>query len=420
MTAAALGLTVLALLFLRQNVILILAVATAMVHVFVASKSSVGFLLQDIWTSMDREALLSIPMFLLSGLVMARGSIAGRLVRLMTSLTSALPGGLGVATVLSMTLFSAISGSSMVTLLAIGGIMYPALIAAGYSQRYTLGVLCCGGTLGVIIPPSILMVVYGIVTEVSITAMFLAGWGPGLLLAALLCIYTVLGNLKVERKPFDVKEIAAAFRNGITALLMPVILLGGIYTGFFTVTESAALALLYACVVDVFVHRELNGHDLIKVFIEASKLLGTLLPLIAIASSLNVILDYEGVPQKIVRLMQEYADTKGKMMVLVNVLLLAAGALMDEISAIVILAPLLAPLGAAYGYDPVHFATIVIVNLQIGYVAPPVALNLFVAMVAFNQPFGTVARAVIPFIGLMLITLVVTVTVPELSLYLVR
>jgi C4-dicarboxylate transporter DctM subunit len=325
-----------------------------------------------------------------------------------------------VATVLSMTAFSSISGSSMVTLLAVGGIMYPALIAAGYSQRYALGVLCCGGTLGVIIPPSLLMVVYGIVTEVSITAMFLAGWGPGLLLAALLCIYSVLTNLKMERKPFDLKEVVTAFKQGITALLMPVILLGGIYTGFFTVTESAALALLYACVVDVFVHRELNGRDLVTIFVEATKLLGALLPLIAIASSLNVILDYEGVPQKIVRLMQEHADTQAKMMVLINVLLLVAGALMDEISAIVILAPLLAPLGAAYGYDPVHFATILIVNLQIGYVAPPVALNLFVAMVAFNQPFKTVVRAVIPFIGLMLITLVITAAVPSLSLFLVR
>jgi len=420
MTAVALGLTVLALLFLRQNIILILAVATAIVHTFVASKSSIGFLLQDIWTSVDREALLAIPMFLLSGLVMARGSIAARLVRIMKSLTCALPGGLGVAAVLSMTVFSAISGSSMVTLLAIGGIMYPALIAAGYSQRFAIGVLCCGGTLGVIIPPSILMVVYGIVTEVSITAMFLAGWGPGLLLSALLCIYSVAGNWKVERKPFDPGEAAAAFRSGISALLMPVILLGGIYTGFLTVTESAALALLYACIIDVFVHRELGGRDLIAIFIEASKLLGALLPLIAIASSLNVILDYEGVPQKIVRLMQDYADTQGKMMVLINMLLLVAGALMDEISAIVILAPLLAPLGAAYGYDPVHFAMIVIVNLQIGYVAPPVALNLFVAMVAFNQSFKTVTLAVIPFIGLMLITLVVTIAVPAFSLYFVR
>jgi C4-dicarboxylate transporter DctM subunit len=420
LTALLLGGLVLLLLVLRQNVILILAVVTAFVHEFVASKSAVNFLIQDIWTSLDREALLSIPMFLLAGLIMARGSIARRLVKVMTALTSPFPGGLGVAAVLSMAVFGAAAASGMVTMLAIGTIMYPALLASGYSKNYAVGVICSGATLGAIIPPSLLMIVYGIVTEVSITDLFTAGWGPGLVMTGLFAAYTVATNYSRPTAPFDFAQARKALWESGPSLLMPVILLGGIYTGFFTITESAALALLYALIVEMFIHREMTWRELIPIFLEATKLLGILMPLVAIASSLNVILDYEGVPQRLVKFMQSHTDSELQMLIYVNALLILAGALMDEMSAIATLAPILAPIGQAYGFDPVHFGTIVIVNLQIGYVCPPVALNLFVAVVAFKVSFGTAARAVLPFIALMLVTLVVTCAFPQLSLFLLR
>lgn len=420
MMAAALPALILGLLVLRQNVILTVAVAVAFVHAFLARGSSVEYLVQDLWFTVDREVLLSIPMFMFAGVLMSRGSIAGRLVRVMVALTSWIPGGLGIASVLAMAAFSAISGSSVVTMLAIGTLMYPALIANGYGKHYSLGMLCSGGTLGIIIPPSILMVLYGITTNISITDLFKAGWGPGLLLTAALCLYTVVIGWSRATTPFDWRELLIATRTGVTAILMPVILLGGIYSGRFTVTESAALSVIYALLVELAVHREVKLGDIKDIAVETVKLLGNMLPLLAVAGSLNVILDYEGVPKALVDMAQTIVHDPWAMILAINVLLLIAGALMDEGSAIVIFAPLIAPLGAAYGFDPIHFAIIVIVNLQVGYVAPPVAINLIVATAAFKESFGLICRAVMPFIAIMLAVLAVTVLVPGLSLVFVK
>lgn len=409
----------LVLTFFRQNVILTLAVLVGLVHVFLARNSSVQYLIQDLWFTLDRELLLSIPMFIFAGVIMSRGSIAARLVRVMTALTRSVPGGLGIATILAMAMFSSISGSGIVTMMAIGALMYPALVKNGYSVNYALGVLCSGGTLGVIIPPSILMVLYAISTDVSVTDMFKAGWGPGLLMTAVMSLYTYALYRARPTTPFDLKELLSALRSGITGILMPVILLGGIYSGYFTVTESAAVSLFYALVIEVFVHRDLEFEQIYEIGLETAKLLGGLMPLVAFAGSLNVILEYEGVPQALVAWSQSLIHSPWQLLIVVNVLLLIAGALMDEGSAIVILAPLLDPLGRAYGFDPVHFATIVIVNLQIGYVAPPVAINVIIASTVFKQSFGTVCRAVVPFIGLMLIVLLATIIFPQLSLFFV-
>jgi C4-dicarboxylate transporter DctM subunit len=408
------------LVVLRQSIVMIVALSVAYVHAFMTSKKNVEFLIQDVWYAIDREVLLSIPLFVFAGLIMARGSIAGRLVDIMRALTVRIPGGLGVATVLALTVFSAVCGASSVTMLAIGTIMYPALLQAGYSKRYALGVLCAGGTLGVIIPPSLLLILYGISTEVSITDLFKAGWGPGLLLAGSLCIYTMIVNRQQPTSVFAAAVLLGALRRGVWALAMPVILLGGIYTGWFTVTESAAVAVVYAILVELLVHRELKFRDLGRITLETVKMLGMLMPLLAIASSLNAILDLQGAPQALVREMKEWVDSPAMLLVLVNLVQLIAGALMDESSAILILSPLLAPMGQAYGFDPRHFGIIVTVNLQIGYVAPPVALNLIVAMAAFKEPFGLIVRSVLPFIAIMLAVLVVVCAYPPLTLFLLR
>lgn len=420
MTTLGLLLLIAALVVLRQSIVLIVAVAVAYVHAFMTSKPNVEFLIQDVWFAIDREVLLSIPLFVFAGLIMARGTIAGRLVDIMRALTCAIPGGLGIATVLALTVFSAVCGASSITMLAIGTLMYPALLKAGYSKHYALGLLCAGGTLGVIIPPSLLLILYGIATEVSITDLFIAGWGPGLLLSGSLVLYTLVTNWRRPTSAFRIADVLHALGKGIWALLMPVILLGGIYSGYFTVTESAAVAVVYSLLVELFIHRELRTKDLVGVTLETVKMLGMLMPLLAIAGSLNAILDLQGIPQALVQAMQTWATSPVTLLVIVNLVLLVAGALMDESSAILILAPLLAPLGQAYGFDPRHFAIIVTVNLQIGYVAPPVALNLIVAMAAFKEPFGLIVRSVMPFIAIMLAVLVVVCAVPGLSLFALR
>lgn len=417
MTALILVFLVAVLLLLRQSILLILAVGTAYTHLFL-SNSKVEFMMQDVWAALDKEILLAVPMFVLAGAVMTRGTIAARLIRLVSALTAPIPGGLGVAAILSCTVFAAISGSSIVTMLAISTIMYPALLAAGYERRFVIGMLCAGGTLGIIIPPSIPMILYGIMTEVSITRLFLAGILPGLMLASLLSAYAVAMNYGRARASWSGREMLTAAREGVFALFLPVLLLGGIYSGHFTPTESAAIALFYALVVEAFVHRELTLRDFYGIVAETSGLLGMLLPLLALATSLNVIMDYERVPQTLVAIMQGLIDSRFTFLLASNILLILAGCFMEVGSAIVILGPLLAPMAASYGVDPVHFGIIMTVNLEIGYITPPVGLNIFVAMVAFKESFGQICRAVVPFILIMLAGLVVICAVPELSLWL--
>ncbi|MCW5730085.1 MAG: TRAP transporter large permease [Alphaproteobacteria bacterium] len=417
MTTLILVALVVILLLLRQSILLVLAVGTAYTHLFL-SNSKIVFMMQDVWAAIDKEILLAVPMFILAGAVMTRGSIAARLIRLVSALTAPIPGGLGVAAILSCTVFAAISGSSIVTMLAISTIMYPALLAAGYDRRFSIGMLCAGGTLGIIIPPSIPMILYGIMTEVSITRLFLAGILPGLLLASMLSAYAIGMNYNRERSRWNVHEILASAKEGLLALFLPVLLLGGIYSGHFTPTESAAIALIYALLVESLVYRELSLRDFHAIVAETAALLGMLLPLLALATSLNVIMDYERVPQALVALMQGFIDSRFTFLLASNILLIVAGCFMEVGSAIVILGPLLAPIAASYGVDPVHFGIIMTVNLEIGYITPPVGLNLFVAMVAFKESFGAICRAVVPFILIMLAGLVVICAFPGLSLWL--
>ncbi|MBI3196108.1 MAG: TRAP transporter large permease subunit [Rhodospirillales bacterium] len=414
---ALLGLVVL-LLFLRQPLLVILLSATAFIHL-VWGKGQLDYIIEDMWIGLDKELILSIPLFILCGNVMTRGSIAQRLINLLAAITRPLPGGLAVACVLSCAVFAAISGSSIVTMLAIGSVMFPAMRQAGYDIKFTLGAIMSGGTLGIIIPPSIPMIIYGLVTETSIVDLFAAGFGPGILITAVLSGYAVWFNRKRPAESFSLDEFVTAFSRGIWALLMPIIMLGGIYSGFFTATEAAAVALAYAMVIEIFVHRELKFVDFYNVVLEASKLGGSLFPVLAVALSLNIILIEHRVPQGMVAVMQGYIDNPWMFMLLVNVLLLIVGCLMTTGEAILVLAPLLAPVAAAYGFDKVIFGLIMILNLEIGYLTPPVGLNLIVAMSAFKQPFGLLCRAAIPFILLMLGCLVMVVWQPWIAMYFV-
>jgi C4-dicarboxylate transporter DctM subunit len=435
-------LLVIALLVLRQSLVLVLAVATAYVHIFIA-KSKVEFLIQDFWFTVDREVLLSIPLFMLAGNIMSRGSIARRLIDFMQVLTSPFPGGMAIACVLSCAAFAAINGSSIVTMLAIGSIMYPALVSRGYSKHYALGSVASAGTLGIIIPPSIPLILYGIMTERDISKLFIAGIGPGVLLTLMFVTYAVVVNFDKQRAKFGIAEAVRSFFGGAFALMLPLIMIGGIYGGFFSPTESAAVSLAYALFIEFFIHRDENAKPapanaslvqkvthylgtrqmtpkhLIDVILETTKLLATLLPLLCIAGSLNTILDHSGAPKQMVQALTGTIEDRWVLMFLINVVLLIVGCLMDVGSAILILAPLLEPLAVAKGFDPIHFGIIMIANLEIGYLTPPVGLNLIVAMAAFKESFGTIVRACIPFVLIMLLWLLIVVVYPPIALHLV-
>ena len=408
-------LMVAALLTLRQPLLVILLAAAAVVHI-VWGRGQLDYILEDMWISLDKELILSIPMFILCGGVMTKGSTARRLINIAAALTEHLPGGLAVACVLSCGVFAAISGSSIVTMLAIGTVMLPAMMQAGYTSKFWLGIVMASGTLGIIIPPSIPLILYGLVTETSITELFIAGVGPGLLLLLAFALYAMWVNRALPRKRFDLARLGTAMREGIWALLMPVILLGGIYTGYFSAIEAAAVSLVYALVVEAFIHRNFRLRDFYDVVLDASKLGGTLFPLLAVALSLNLVLTEHQVPGMMVDMVQGVIGSPLMFMLVVNLLLLIVGCLMTSGEAILILGPLLAPLAVAYGYDKVLFGIIMIVNLEIGFLTPPVGLNLLVAMSTFKRKFGELVIAAVPFIVLMLCCLAVIAWQPWIAL----
>ncbi len=414
----ALGLIGLVLLLLafRQNVILILLTATAFVHL-VWGDGRVSYLVDDMWGSLNNEVLLAIPMFIAAGNVMTRGSIAERLIEVMRVLTQWLPGGLAVATILSCAVFAAISGSSPVTLLAVGTILYPALLREGYSRSFSLGALTSGGTLGIIIPPSIPLILYGIVTEKSISDLFTAGIMPGLLLTAVLSIYALWVNRQLPAKSWDFLAIGEALRKGIWALLLPVVLLGGIYSGYFSATEAAAVALGYALFIEIFVHREMRVRDFFNTSVETAKLLGTLFPIVAVALSIKSLLTVEQVPHALAEWIGTMVSDPVTFLLAMNVLLLLVGCFIDVISAILILGPLMLGIAETYGINPIHLGIIMVINLEVGFLTPPVGLNLIVAMTAFRESFFLVCRAVLPFIALILAVLMIVTFVPEVSLF---
>jgi C4-dicarboxylate transporter DctM subunit len=408
------GLIVL-LMALRQPVLVLLGCAALFVY-SVFNDGRPEYAVYDVWFAVNQEVLLAIPLFVLAGAVMSKGTIAERIIGLMREITRPIPGGLALAAVLSCAGFAAISGSAAVTLLAVGGIMYKALIEGGYSKSFAIGALCSGGVLGIIIPPSIPLILYGYITQVSIAQLFPAGIGPALVLVTIFAVYGFVLNFSKREGGWRISGFVQALRRSMFALPIPVIILGGIYGGVFTVTEAAAVAVVVAVLVEVFLHRDLSIADLKEVTVDSAKLLGSLYPVLAFAFSLNVFLTAEGVPQQLVESLGQMIDGKTEFILASNLLLLLVGMVIDVGSATLVLAPLLQPLAEANGVDPVHFGIIMIVNLGIGYLTPPLGLNLIVAMAAFKEGFWTVVKAVLPFIALMLGGLFIIAFVPQISL----
>jgi C4-dicarboxylate transporter, DctM subunit len=406
-------------LALRQPILVVLA-AIALFLYTVFQDGQPIYVAYDIWRAVNQEILLAIPLFMLAGAIMSKGSIARRLIDLIQALTKPIPGGLAVATVFACAGFAAISGSSAVTLLAVGSIMYPALLAAGYSKRFSIGVICAGGTLGIIIPPSIPLILYGVMTNTSISDLFLGGLLPGLMLTGMFAVYALAVNWRMRGQSWNGQEILRSLVRGVPALATPVIILGGIYSGFFTATEAAAVAVVVALFVELVIHRDLKIAELWDVTIDTSKLLGSLFPVLALATSLNVFLTWEQTPQELVGAMSTLMQDKTTFLLITNVFLLFVGCLIDVGSAILILSPLLQPLAEARGVDPVHFGIIMTVNLEVGYLTPPMGLNLIVAAAAFKEPFLEVCKAVLPFIAIMLVGLVIVSLNPGLALAFVK
>jgi C4-dicarboxylate transporter DctM subunit len=368
----------------------------------------------------EKKELVAIPFFMIAGAIMSQGAIARRLVDVANACFGWLPGGLALSAIAACMFFAAISGSSPVTVITIGAIMLPALTAAGYSDNLSLGLLTSAGSLGIIIPPSIPMIVYAIFSssagaKVDIEDLFVAGIGPGLLIGLLLGGYCIVNSRGVTREPFDAQRLLDALLDGVWALFLPVFILGGIYTGVFNATEASAISVVLALIIELWIHRSIAIRDLPAVLGETSVLMGSILIIVGVAFGFSEFMSMKEVPSAIVDWMIGLELTPITFVLLLNVLLLLVGCLMDIISATILFVPLVAPVAGLCGFDPVHVGLIFIVNLEIGYLTPPLGLNLFVASTYFGKPFGEVIRSVLPFLGILVVSLGIVTYVPTVS-----
>jgi C4-dicarboxylate transporter DctM subunit len=364
--------------------------------------------------------LTAIPLFTFAGVVLAAGGAPQRLLRLFNAALGWLPGGLAVVAIAACAFFTSFSGASGVTILALGGLLFPVLMKVHYPQRFVLGLLTTSGSLGLLFAPSLAVLLYGIVAGVNIDELFLAGILPGLLLMLMLAVYaSVTGNrFGVRHHPFSWQLLFRATRAGLGDILLPVLIIVGIFGGFVTVSEAAAGTALYVLVHESAVHRSISlRSQLVPLLADSAVLVGSILIILGIAMGLtNLMIDAQ-LPMRLLDWMEQTIDSQLQFLILLNLFLLAVGAMMDIFSAIVVVVPLILPLATRFGVDPVHLGIIFLANLEIGYSTPPVGINLFIASQRFERPILSLFRAALPFLLLMLVWLVIVTYLPALSLW---
>ncbi len=383
------------------------------------SHDSLASMTIKLFETSEHYTLMAIPFFVLAGNLMSTGGVARRMVRFAIAAVGHLRGGLAIASILACMLFAAVSGSSPATVVAIGSIVIAGMVRNGYSKEFAAGVICNAGTLGILIPPSIVMVVYAAVTEVSVGRLFMAGVVPGILLGLMLmlAVWWRAGKLQLETPPkASLGEVFRTFRDSMWGLALLVIIMGGIYGGVFTPTEAAAVSAVYALVVAVFIYRDLGWRQLPEVFLESAKTTVMLMFIVANALLFAHVLTTERIPQTIAEHIMAMGMTPWAFLLVVNLLLLVAGNFMEPTGIILILAPILFPISQRLGIDPIHLGVIMVVNMEIGMVTPPVGLNLFVTSGITGMNLIQVTRAALPWLSVLMVFLVLVTYVPEISL----
>jgi C4-dicarboxylate transporter, DctM subunit len=401
--------------------IVMLGVTTATVHFYLPVPLQA--LVQQLFNGMDNFILLAIPFFILSGNIMARGSISKKLVEVMQLLVGHLPGGMAIAAVLACIFFAAISGSSPATVIAIGSIMIPALIRHGYDERFSIGLLTSTGSLGILIPPSIPMVLYALVMNVSVGKMFIAGILPGLLIGFLLIAYSFILATRHNWKTsvtYGKGERWRLIRSASWGIAMPVIILGGIYFGIFTPTEASAVAVVYALFVEFFIYKDMDLKKLNEVLKESVILSSVLLFIIACAMTFIWLLTREKLPVLAADFIVSHIQNKYLFLFVINIFFILVGCFMDIVSAVVVISPILQIALQQYNIDLVHFGVMMIVNIELGFLTFPFGLNLFVAMGITGKSLTEIGRAVLPFMALIFFGLMLITYIPDISLWLTR
>jgi C4-dicarboxylate transporter DctM subunit len=390
--------------------------------VFFAPEPQTLMLAQSFFKSMDNFALVVVLFFILCGNIMTAGSIVDKLIKVVNTMVSWLPGGLGMAGCLGCGLFGAISGSTVATVVALGGFMIPALVKNGYPMKYSVGLMTTAPNLGIIIPPSISMILYCMITNVSLQGLFLTGFVPGVLIMLLVCIYSYFLFRKDEqivRLPVpSFAEVAATFKEGFWSLMLPVIIFAGTFSGMFTANEAAVVACIYAFIVELFIHRTMKIGDVKKVVVSSAVTSATLLIIVAGATCFGRYLTFENVPSKIAEAVIENINSPVMFLLVINCFLLVVGMFMDVISATLIIGPVLIPLLPTFEVDFMHFGLLMTVNLAIGYCTPPVGVSMYITGAMANKDIVYVSKAVLPFLIIQIAVLLVMTYLPDVVLWL--
>ncbi len=421
---------------LAAPLLLLLAVMRTPLFVVIALGAMIGFHRQEVdWSVISIEVyrlaempvLIAIPLFTFAGYLLGEGKASTRLVDLTNSLLGWMPGGLAIVAICACALFTAFTGASGITIVALGGLLYPALKQAGYLDNFNLGLLTSSGSLGLLFAPSLPLILYGVVAQqmdldqsVSITDLFLAGIFPGLLMLVMLSVYSMLQpREQSERQAFDAARALAAIRAAKWEIPLPLIVLGGIYGGYFAVSEAAAVTALYVLVVEVLIIREIRIAELPAIMRESMVLVGGIMIIVGVSlASTNYMIDAE-IPTRMFDFIRQHIDEKLTFLILLNLFLLGLGMMLDIFSALVIIVPIILPIAVGYGIHPVHLGIIFLANMQLGYFTPPVGMNLFIASYRFEKPVMTLYLATIPFFVVLLISVLIITYWPALSLYLV-
>jgi len=415
-------------------ILTLLLVLGAPLFAIIASSALLGFhgkeidlsvIAIEIYRIVDTPVLLAIPLFTFAGYVLGESNASKRLVRMTNALLGWMPGGLAVVSLIACAFFTALTGASGATIIAIGAILYPAMKQAGYAERFNLGLITSSGSLGLLFPPSIALILYGVIAQqmdleqpVAIDDMFIAGLLPGLVMLVLLVAWSMYksvdGNIPI--KAFDSAELFSALRESIWELPLPFILIGGIYSGYFAVSEAAAVAVMYVLMIDVLILREVKFKQLPVIMRDSMVLVGGVLIILGVSlASTNYLIDAE-VPSRLFNFIREHISSKLTFLILLNIFLLLLGMILDVFSALVIIVPLTLPIAIGYGIHPVHFGIIFLANMQIGYFTPPVGMNLFIASYRFNKPITELYYATIPFMLILFLAVLIITYWPALTM----
>ncbi|MGA2622798.1 MAG: TRAP transporter large permease [Bacteroidota bacterium] len=391
-------------------------------YLFTTSGGESKFVIAELTRLAEFPSLIAIPLFTFAGYLLAESKTPQRLVNLSQAVVGSIPGGLAVVALFSCAIFTAFTGASGVTIIALGGLLFPIMLKQGYPEKFSLGLLTTSGSLGLLFPPSLPIILYGLVAQISIDKLFIAGLVPGLLLVVLLSAYALIVSFRstIQRTPFEWRNVARRLRESIWEIPLPFIVIGGIYGGIFTATEAAAVTAFYVLIIEVFVYKDLKlFSDVPRVMQKSMLLVGAIFVVLGTALGLTNYFIDEQIPQKLFEWIRQFIENKYTFLVLLNCILLVIN-MIEIFSAIIIIVPLIIPIANQYGVDPVHLGIIFLLNLEIGYMLPPLGLNLFLGSLRFERPMTKMYRVTLPFIAILFAMLLVVTYFPELSLWLVQ